>query len=668
VKFSIVIPAHNEEQRLPPVLLQYITLFNANMPGAYELIVVANGCTDQTAKTALEIAKHEPAVKVIDEKGRIGKGGAVIMGVKAAVGEYIGFVDADGSTSAEEFYRLYQRADGSDGAIGSRWIKGADVTTPQKAMRLLSSRMFNLLIRTLLGLKFKDTQCGAKIFMAEAWRAVLPHVGITRFAFDVDLLFQLKLAGFSVHEEPTVWRDVAGSKVQVFNSSVEMFFAVVRMRLLYSPFSFTVKWYEKLLSRPVEYLLHDTLFRHAALLFFASLLAMIGNIVFQMVTGRMLPKAEYALMVTFLSLFMILGRPAGTLTTAMVHYIALLEQESRRGCVGRLLLKWILLTGFFSLGLMVVCIVFSSEIAGFFHLERKAPVIVSALALPAVFIGPVLLGGLRGLQRFIWLSLSQISLSIGRVVFGAVFLSVVFAACGWALAGHVAGMYLAMGVSVVSLLPLLRKSREKDLPKLPSLRGYLAMCMVVQFAYSILCSADVVLVKRLLPETPDFAYAATLGRMVTLMAAAVSGSLGPKVASSGAFTQNHRKVYLNAMGYALITVLGTLVVCLIIPNFLLRLLFGIPEISDELIGLTRGMACAMTPSILLGINTSLLLAQRRFKDLIIVVVCAVIYLTSVLYWHASAMQIVWIVGLTNLLGFIVTTAEILSPGNIADEE
>lgn len=658
MKLSIVIPAHNEEHRLPPVLAAYAEYFSESYRNDFEIIVVVNGSTDNTDGVARKITADYPQIKVIEETGRIGKGGAVILGAKAAQGDWIGFVDADGATAVEEFDRLYQCAKKSDGVIASRWKRGAKVNIQQKGLRLLSSRLFNGLIRLVLGLRYEDTQCGAKIFKAKAWETILPHIGTTRFAFDVDLLFQLKRHGFHVTEEPTIWNDVEGSKVRIVNSSFDMFCAVVRMRLLYSPLRFLVKLYDRLLAGGVEFFLCDDLFRHTSLLFFASIITSFGNIGFQMVVGRALPAEEYTLLATFLALFAILSRPLGTLSTGINHYASLLVQEGREGVVPRLLTKWVLLAGGVSGVLSLVCILFAHRIADFFHLERVAPVIVSAAALPAIFIAPVLGGTLQGLQRFLWTSGASILNAFGRVLFGGLFVVLLFPACGWALAGHVGGMYLAVLVSVLALLPLF-KSRESDGSAVPSMRFYLLQCFFIQASVAVLMTGDVVLVKHFLPDNTDFAYAATLGRMVAFMAAAVAMAMFPKVSSEGgALTRKHRKIYFRSQLYTGGLIAASLVICTLFPEILLRFIFKITQPSVEMVSYTRWMAVVMAIATLLNINVFLLMAQRRFRLLSIAVASALLYLVGVYFHHGSAYHIIAFAGIANLVALVVTTAGI----------
>lgn len=422
-----------------------------------------------------------------------------------------------------------------------------------------------------------------------------------------------------------------------------------------------------MLRRPgkvIEFLLHDALFRHSAVLFLASACAMVGDVGFQMISGRMLSQKEYALMATFLAFFALVNRPAGTLAVAMNHYVALLEKDGRHRCIGRLLVKWLLLAGGGALALSMAIGLFSSQIAASFHLERSTPIIVSALVLPAIIISPVLVGSLRGLQRFGWVSAVQIGTAFGRLLFALVFLVFIATSCGWALAGHVTGLYIALGIALFPLLYFFRlKSKGGSLPKLPSLRLYLLKCSIIQLGFSVLVTGDIIIVKYYLPESDGFAYAATLSRMVSLMAAAIGGSMMPKVASAQVFTSEHRALYLRSMLYTVIAVLGSLAFCLFIPQLLLALLFGEAASGAEVVGYTRGMALAMAPSTLLGINVGLLLSQRRFKMLVVVIACAMGYLVSASIWHASAVQIIWISGLTNFLGLAVTTFGILRSGN-----
>jgi len=247
---SVIIPACNEEHRLPQVLPAFLESFR---PGEdfeqAEVLVVVNGSTDQTAARIRDLAPTHPHLRVVEEPRRIGKGGAVRLGVEHARFGVVGFVDADGATPAKEFRRMLDHLEpGVDVVIGSRWIPGAVVDPPQPQARRLASRGFNLLVRGLFGFPFRDTQCGAKWVRRDLLVQAMDRLGITRWAFDVDLLFQLRRLGAVVREVPTVWSEKPGTHVTYLRTSWDMFLAVVRLRLLFSPFRFVVTLYDQTLS------------------------------------------------------------------------------------------------------------------------------------------------------------------------------------------------------------------------------------------------------------------------------------------------------------------------------------------------------------------------------------------------------------------------------------
>lgn len=249
MKLSIVIPAYNEEERLPPTLTSYLAYFEPRYGDEFEIIVVVNGSRDGTERVVRERMPDHPALKVIVEPRAIGKGGAIILGFKAAQGELIGFADADGATPPEAFDDLVRHIGDAGAIIASRWFKESRVFPPQPLKRRIASRIFNFLVRLLFRVPIRDTQCGAKVLTREAVRAVLPELGITRWAFDVDLLFKLRRAGFRIVEHPTTWHDVGGSRLRIGRASLEMFVAIVRLRLLYSPFRWVVTLYDRTLGR-----------------------------------------------------------------------------------------------------------------------------------------------------------------------------------------------------------------------------------------------------------------------------------------------------------------------------------------------------------------------------------------------------------------------------------
>ena len=253
MKLSIVIPAHNEEHRLPPMLEAYAAYFSDKYGPLAELIVVPNFCDDRTQDVAREIGSRFPQVRVMDDPGFVGKGGAVLLGAQSAEGDLIGFVDADGATSPSAFDDLVEKI-GLDGCIiASRWMKGSEMSPTQPLSRRVASRCFNFTVRVLFGLRLRDTQCGAKLFRREVIQPVMQNLGVTSWAFDVDMLFQTRRMGASIREIPTIWNDVSGSKIQIGRSSVNMLVALVRLRMFYSPLCFMIPFVSKVITQVIPH-------------------------------------------------------------------------------------------------------------------------------------------------------------------------------------------------------------------------------------------------------------------------------------------------------------------------------------------------------------------------------------------------------------------------------
>jgi glycosyltransferase involved in cell wall biosynthesis len=244
----ILIPAYNEEARIEPVLRDYAQFFQKNYSGKFRLFVVLNGCTDNTLGVVQKVAAEFPAVRALEFRGAIGKGGALIEGFRlASLGNLIGYVDADGATPPRAFLDLVKKINGADCVIGSRWLPGAVIHESQSGKRRFASRVFHFIVQLLFWMNIRDTQCGAKVMKREAVEKIHPYLRIADMAFDINLLVAVKRAGFKILEVPTEWTDKAGSKVALGRSSLTMFLSVVRVRLVYSPF---YKWLRPL--RPLE--------------------------------------------------------------------------------------------------------------------------------------------------------------------------------------------------------------------------------------------------------------------------------------------------------------------------------------------------------------------------------------------------------------------------------
>jgi glycosyltransferase involved in cell wall biosynthesis len=246
----LLIPAYNEEARIEPVLREFGHYFRENYRGNFQLVVVLNGCRDNTRGVVERVAQDFPAISLLDFPEPIGKGGALIEGLKlASQAEAVGYVDADGASPPHAFHDLVKRLPEADCIIGSRWLPGTVLHQAQPWVRRFTSRCFHVVVELLFWMHIKDTQCPCKVMRRAAVEKIHSNLRIADLAFDVNLLVSLKRAGFTIKEVPTEWTDKIGSKVtsSLFRTSLVMFLSTLRVRLIYSPI---YKWLTPL--RPLE--------------------------------------------------------------------------------------------------------------------------------------------------------------------------------------------------------------------------------------------------------------------------------------------------------------------------------------------------------------------------------------------------------------------------------
>ena len=224
---SIVIPAHNEETRLPRALGQ-VFAFLDNQDYSSEVIVVENGSTDRTLEVAQKFGLNFPNLRVLHED-LPGKGRAIRRGMLEAHGEYRFSADADLSMPVEEVNRFLPPACSSDIAIASREAPGA-IRYNEPAYRHLTGRIYNYLIRSLVLPGLQDTQCGFKCFRAPVAEDVFRFQTLTGWSFDVEILYISRRRGYTIAELGVPWYYNPGSKVNVLHDSWRMFFDLLTIR------------------------------------------------------------------------------------------------------------------------------------------------------------------------------------------------------------------------------------------------------------------------------------------------------------------------------------------------------------------------------------------------------------------------------------------------------
>ena len=232
--FSVVIPCFNEAARIGTTIRATLDYLHKNSPES-ELIVVNDGSTDATGATARDVLSGaELTTRLLENFPNRGKGAAVRSGLLAAQKSIALFFDADLSTPLEETPKVIEpiATDEVDIVFGSRALDRRLIGQHQPWRREQAARVFNLLVRLTTGLPFWDTQCGFKAFRMGACRPILEAARIDGFAFDVELLFLAHRAGLRIREIPVRWNHSEGSKVRLFQDSLQMLREIVTLRRL----------------------------------------------------------------------------------------------------------------------------------------------------------------------------------------------------------------------------------------------------------------------------------------------------------------------------------------------------------------------------------------------------------------------------------------------------
>ena len=230
---SVVIPAYNEQQRLPPYLAAICEHFDHELAGCYEVIVVDDGSSDGLVDDLKRGADHFPQLRVVSHPENRGKGAAVRTGVLEASGRFVLFADADGATPIEEESRLRSRLQcGADIAIGSRQVAGVGVRQNRHPLRRLIGKAFAAMAKWMFGLSVRDTQCGFKMFRRQVAAELFPQLREEGYYLDLELLILADRCGYRIEEVPINWADQPGSRMSFARELGPMIGAFRRLRRL----------------------------------------------------------------------------------------------------------------------------------------------------------------------------------------------------------------------------------------------------------------------------------------------------------------------------------------------------------------------------------------------------------------------------------------------------
>ncbi|TET05744.1 MAG: glycosyltransferase family 2 protein [Candidatus Atribacteria bacterium] len=233
IKISILVPAFNEETRIPKFLKELLKFADNNLE-SYEIIVINDGSLDKTKETVLKLITNHNQARLLSYEDNMGKGHAVLQGILNAKGEFILFIDADGSIKPLEIlnmYKIFQKSH-FDIIVGSRILKSSNITESQPLSRRLMSKIFNLYSNILFRINISDLLCGFKGFSREVANKVFIDMKAYRWEFDVEILYRARKNEFNVFQLPIEWRHEEGSKMKLLDP-VLIFLNLFKLRLSY---------------------------------------------------------------------------------------------------------------------------------------------------------------------------------------------------------------------------------------------------------------------------------------------------------------------------------------------------------------------------------------------------------------------------------------------------
>lgn len=228
---SVVIPAYNEEARLPGTLDKIISYLD-NLGCSYEILIVNDGSSDGTSELCRRFISNQENARALHHNRNLGKGAAVRTGVMDAQGRYILVCDADLSTPIDEYEGFQRRLnEDADIVIASRGLGESTIVKHQPIYREMAGKTFNLFVRMVAVRGIHDTQCGFKLFVREVAHDIFSRCSISGFGFDMEVLHVAQRLGYRIVELPVHWHHVPGSKVRLFRDGLSMVADLAYIRL-----------------------------------------------------------------------------------------------------------------------------------------------------------------------------------------------------------------------------------------------------------------------------------------------------------------------------------------------------------------------------------------------------------------------------------------------------
>jgi len=402
----------------------------------------------------------------------------------------------------------------------------------------------------------------------------------------------------------------------------------------------------------------SSLLRHSIFMFVATQMANVANLLFQMVTGRVLPPEEYGVLAAMMSIFLIASTPLDALRTAMAHFATRAVRTGELGSIRWIVGAWCRRLFWLALLLIVAGVLLRHQAEAFFQLESGWPFVFACGLIVSSFFLLLFAGVFQGMQNFYWMSASMhvwTFIRLGLVIWFMTFAPTALAG----LTAHGIAALFGLVLSVTGLLVLTRGKKTEQ--PATGIGGFFVRSLFMLGSYAVLMNADLIFVKHYFsPEDAGiFARAATIGRAVIFLPLPVALVMFPKVITTGPSTRDSRMTLIRAIAMVALLIVGAVGAIILMPWLPLWVMYGIRYPDADTTYLLILFVCSMAPLSLTFLLMTYEIAQHRFGKTWLLAFCAAVYVGGVVMWHDSMEHVIFVLGAVSVLSAVGFSASIL---------
>lgn len=407
----------------------------------------------------------------------------------------------------------------------------------------------------------------------------------------------------------------------------------------------------------------DRLFRHSLIIFLFTHAASAANMLFQMVMGWNLSKAEFGVLSSMLGLMMVIVAPMSAISNTLAHFTGNLIKEGKIDNIRILARQWTNRILFVSIPLMILLVILRNPLASFFHLATPWPLILAGIALFVSGFSPIFAGVLQGMQAFVLMGFPSLANGLVRLCLGGFLVLVIAPNAVSGLSAHALAALCSTALAYLFYRNRLPQSAPDNKSSLESSDRYFWASLAALFSFSILMNMDVVLVKHYFKDPADFgnyARASMIGKTLIFLVQPIAGAMFPKVVSRGSMANEQKFTFLKSLVLTTLIIIGGVLFCTLFPQIPLLILYRDHTPAPDMIALVRFVCWAMAPLGLVFLLMNFELAQHRLACVIPLALCAAAFVGGVALFHGSLWQVVIVLMVISLSTLLLLIA--MRPG------